>query len=170
MAKALHIDPNEMRKPGFIKFNDIPVNQYNKTIEEEKKNFSKDDFLRIYRDMRFIREFEDMLYTIKTTNAYNGIEYNNPGPAHLSLGQEASSVGQAYLLTTDDYIFGSHRSHGEILAKGLSAIHKLSDSELVAVMEEFLGGDAYKAVLKFHEGKNKTVKYLKQVSDFFCRR
>lgn len=25
-------------------------------------------------------------------------------------------------------------------------------------MEEFLGGDAYRAVLKFHEGKNKTVK------------
>ncbi len=160
MAKALHIDPNEMRKPGFIKFKDIPVNQYNKTIEDEKKNFTKDDFLRIYRDMRFIREFEDMLYTIKTTNAYNGVEYNNPGPAHLSLGQEASSVGQAYLLTTDDYIFGSHRSHGEILAKGLSAINKLTEDELVSVMEEFLGGEAYKAVLKFHEGKNKTVKEI----------
>lgn len=160
MTKIFNIDPQEMRKPGFIEFNKIPVNQYNKTIEEEKKNFSKEDFLRIYRDMRFIREFETMLYTIKTTNAYNGIDYNNPGPAHLSMGQEASSVGQAYLLTTDDYIFGSHRSHGEILAKGLSAINKLSDAELVAVMEEFLGGDAYRAVLKFHEGKNKTVKSI----------
>lgn len=160
MTKQLAIDPNEMRKPGFIEFNKIPVNQYNKTIQQEKTNFSKEDFLRIYRDMRFIREFEGMLHSIKTTNAYNGIDYNNPGPAHLSLGQEASSVGQAYLLTTDDYIFGSHRSHGEILAKGLSAIHKLSEKELVSVMEEFLGGAAYKAVLKFHEGKNKTVKEI----------
>jgi 2-oxoisovalerate dehydrogenase E1 component len=100
MTKHLHIDPDQMRKPGFIEFNKIPVNQYKKTIAQEKKNFSKDDFLRIYRDMRYIREFETMLYTIKTTNAYNGIEYNNPGPAHLSMGQEASSVGQAYLLTT----------------------------------------------------------------------
>lgn len=158
MTKQLFIDPQEMRKPGYIEFNKIPVNQYNKSIEDEKTNFSKEDFMRIYRDMRFIREFETMLYTVKTTNAYNGIEYNNPGPAHLSMGQEASSVGQAYLLTTDDYIFGSHRSHGEILAKGLSAINKLSESELVAVMEEFLGGETYKAVLKFHEGKNKTVK------------
>ena len=160
MTKILNIDPQEMRKPGFIEFTKIPVNQYNKTIEQEKKNFSKEDFMRIYRDMRFIREFETMLYTIKTTNAYNGIDYNNPGPAHLSMGQEASSVGQAYLLTTDDYIFGSHRSHGEILAKGLSSINKLSEKELVKVMEEFLGGDTYKAVLKFHEDKNKTVKAL----------
>ncbi len=160
MTKILHIDPTEMRKPGFIEFNKIPVNQYEKTIEQEKANYSKEDFMRIYRDMRFIREFETMLYTIKTTNAYNGIDYNNPGPAHLSMGQEASSVGQAYLLTTDDYIFGSHRSHGEILAKGLSSIHKLSDAELVSIMEEFLGGDAYRAVLNFHEGKSKTVKEI----------
>ncbi|MHB1453267.1 MAG: alpha-ketoacid dehydrogenase subunit alpha/beta [Saccharofermentanales bacterium] len=160
MTKTLHIDPSEMRKPGFIEFSRIPVNQYNRTIEEEKKNFSKEDFLRIYRDMRFIREFESMLYTIKTTNAYNGIEYSNPGPAHLSMGQEASSVGQAYLLDTNDYIFGSHRSHGEILAKGLSSINKLSENDLVKIMEEFLGGVTYKAVLKFNEGKGKTVKEL----------
>jgi len=158
MTKILNVDPREIRKPGFIEFTKIPVNQYNKTIEQEKKNFSKEDFMRIYRDMRFIREFETMLYTIKTTNAYNGIEYNNPGPAHLSMGQEASSVGQAYLLTTDDYIFGSHRSHGEILSKGLSAINKLSEAELVKIMEEFLGGATYKAVLKFHAGKSKSVK------------
>ncbi len=160
MTKLLNIDPNEIRKPGFIEFTPIPVNQYNKSVEEEKQNFSTEDFLRIYRDMRFIREFETMLYTIKTTNAYNGIEYNNPGPAHLSMGQEASSVGQAYLLDTNDYIFGSHRSHGEILAKGLSAIYKLSEEELDAIMKEFLGGATYKAILKFFEGKQKTIKEL----------
>jgi len=54
--------------------------------------------------MRIIREFESMLYAIKTTNTYNGLEYNNPGPAHLSMGQEASSVGQAYHLTHEDFI------------------------------------------------------------------
>ncbi len=160
MTKHLHIDPKEMRQPGYIEFTKIPVNQYKRTIADEKAFFSKDDFLRIYRDMRFIREFESMLYTIKTTNAYNGIAYNNPGPAHLSMGQEASSVGQAYLLTSEDFIFGSHRSHGEILAKGLSAIDKLSEAELIAVMEGFLGGAAYKAVLEFHKGKNKSVKGL----------
>jgi 2-oxoisovalerate dehydrogenase E1 component len=160
MTKQLHICPQKMRRPGFIEFGKIPVNQYNWTIEEEKAAYCKADLLRIYRDMRFIREFETMLLAIKTTNAYKGIEYSNPGPAHLSMGQEASAVGQAYLLTTDDFIFGSHRSHGEILAKGLSAIHKLSENELGSVMEGFLGGGAYKAVQRFHKGKDKPLKDL----------
>ena len=75
-----------------------------------------------------------MLNLIKTTGEYNGIKYNYPGPAHLSIGQEASAVGQAYLLDKDDFIFGSHRSHGEVLAKGLSAIEKMSDDELMEIM------------------------------------
>jgi len=160
MTKALHIDPAQMRKSGWIEFSRIPVNQYAKSVEQEKAAFSKAEFLRIYRDMRIIREFETMLYLIKTTNAYNGIEYNNPGPAHLSMGQEASAVGQAYLLGVDDYIFGSHRSHGEILAKGLSAIEKLSENELLSVMENFLGGATYRVVENAAKGSGKSLKAL----------
>ncbi len=160
MAKQLFIDPQSVRQPGWIKFQDIPVNQYQKKAADEKGKYSKDDFLRIYRDMRMIREFETMLNSIKTTNAYNGLEYNNPGPAHLSLGQEAAAVGQAYLLTTDDVIFGSHRSHGEILAKGLSAIQKLSDDELMKIMETFLGGVTWKVIETASKGKNRSVKEM----------
>lgn len=65
MPKSQFIDPAEMRKPGKITFRDIPVNQYNKTIEEEKENFTTEDFLRIYRDMAIIREFETMMNEIK---------------------------------------------------------------------------------------------------------
>jgi 2-oxoisovalerate dehydrogenase E1 component len=151
MPKAQFIDPNEVRKSGWIRFRDIPVNQYSKSIEEEKSNFSTEDFLRIYRDMVIIREFETMLNLIKTTGEYNGVKYNNPGPAHLSLGQEASAVGQAYILDKDDYIFGSHRSHGEILAKGLSAIEKLDEKELLDIMERFFDG----RILRIVEGKQK---------------
>ncbi len=160
MTKQLFVNPAEIRKPGWIKFQDIPVIQYAKPVQEEAVNFSKDDFLRIYRDMRMIREFETMLYSIKTTNAYNGLEYNNPGPAHLSMGQEASSVGQAYLLTSDDFIFGSHRSHGEILAKGLSAIHKLSEADLLAVMEKFLGGATWKVIEEANKGQGRPIREL----------
>ncbi len=160
MTKKLFISPEEVRKPGWIKFNDIPVNQYQKKVAEEKDRFSKDDLLRIYRDMRMIREFEGMLMSVKTTNSYNGLEYNNPGPAHLSLGQEAAAVGQSYLLTTDDFLFGSHRSHGEILAKGLSSIHKLSEAELLTIMENFLGGATWKVVENANKGKGRTVKEL----------
>ncbi len=146
MPKSQLINPNEVRKSGYVKFKDIPVNQYDKSIKDEKGNFSNEDFIRIYRDMAIIREFESMLLLIKTTGEYNGVKYNNPGPAHLSLGQEASAVGQAYLLSKEDYIFGSHRSHGEILAKGLSCIYKMEDDELYAVMKNFMGGTILKIV------------------------
>ena len=159
MPKSQFIDPNEVRKSGWITFKDIPVNQYQKTVKDEKDNFSKEELVRIYRDMLIIREFENMLNLIKTTGEYNGIEYNYPGPAHLSIGQEAAAVGQAFILDKNDFIFGSHRSHGEIIAKGLSAIEKMSDKELMSVMEDFFDGAVLKAV-EDKPRKNETVKEL----------
>jgi len=146
MTKQLFIDPGKVREPGTIVFTDIPVNRYAKSLSDEKTQFSQDDFLRIYRDMKTLRVFESMLLTVKTTGAFNGKPYDYPGPAHLSMGQEAAAVGQAYHLGAEDIIFGSHRSHGEILAKGLSAIHKLSESDLMEIMENTLGGDVLRAV------------------------
>jgi 2-oxoisovalerate dehydrogenase E1 component len=157
MPKSQNINPKVLRKPQFIEFGKIPVNQYNKTIEEEKNNFSREDFIRIYHDMVVIREFETMLNLIKTTNEYNGIPYNHPGPAHLSIGQEASAVGMAYTLEVDDYIFGSHRSHGEILAKGLSAIHRLDEDALYSIMKNYFGGSALKVVEKDFHGDIKSL-------------
>jgi 2-oxoisovalerate dehydrogenase E1 component len=157
MPKVQFIDPSVARKAGSITFKPIPVNQYNKTVMEEKKNFSGEELIRIYHDMVVIREFETMLNLIKTTGEYNGVPYDHPGPAHLSIGQEASAVGMAYTLTVDDFIFGSHRSHGEILAKGLSAINKLDDKNLMEIMENFFDGTILKIVRKDFKG---TVKDL----------
>ena len=157
MPKSQNINPKVVRKPKFIEFGKIPVNQYHKTIEEEKKNFSREDFVRIYHDMVVIREFETMLNLIKTTNEYNGIPYNHPGPAHLSIGQEASAVGMAYTLGVDDYVFGSHRSHGEILAKGLSAINQLDEDALYSIMKNHFGGSALKVVETGFQGNIKTL-------------
>lgn len=157
MPKNLFIDPEQVRKSNKIKFKDIPVNQYHRSLSEERKNFSDDDLKRIYHDMRLIREFEQMLNLIKTTGEYHGIKYNHPGPAHLSIGQEAAAVGMAYTLTVDDFIFGSHRSHGEILAKGLSAIHQLNDDDLMDVMENFFDGTILKIVQKNHKGNVKSL-------------
>jgi len=146
MPKSQFIDPAKVRQKGKITFRDIPVNVYDKTIEEEKKNYSNRDFIRIFRDMSIIREFETMLNFIKTTGEYNGVKYNHPGPAHLSIGQEAAAVGQAYLLDENDYIFGSHRSHCEILAKGLSAIEKIPEDDLYKIMKDFRNGRILKVV------------------------
>ncbi len=157
MPKIQFLDPQETRKSSEITFGKIPVNQYNKTIPDEKVNYSSDDFVRIFHDMCILREFETMLNLIKTTGEYQGIAYNHPGPAHLSIGQEAAAVGMAYNLTVDDYIFGSHRSHGEILAKGLSAIHQLDEETLMKIMKNFFNGSTLKVVENGHNG---TVKDL----------
>ena len=158
MPKSLYIDPNEVLRPKEheIKFPEIPVMQYAKSVKEELKdgNFTPEDLKHIYRDMAVIREFETMLNLVKTTGGYNGVAYNNPGPAHLSAGQEAAAVGMAYNLTTDDFIFGSHRSHGEILAKGLRSIEILPEAELKKVMEEFWGGATLAVAGKDYKGGN----------------
>ena len=152
MPKNQNINPEDVRRPQFIEFGRIPVNQYNLTIAQEKANYTNDDFIRIFRDMVIIREFETMLNLIKTTNEYRGISYNHPGPAHLSIGQEAAAVGMAYTLGVDDYIFGSHRSHGEILAKGLSAINRLDEDSLYTMMQNYFGGKALSVVEKGFSG------------------
>jgi 2-oxoisovalerate dehydrogenase E1 component len=162
MPKTQFINPDEIRASGKISFTDIPVNAYNKTIKEEKENFTNADLMRIYRDIATLREFETMINSIKVNGSYNGITHTYPGPAHLSLGQEAAAVGQAYLLEKEDYIFGSHRSHSEILAKGLSCIEKLSDDELMEIMQNFFGGIILKAV----EGKQKTTSVKELAMDF----
>lgn len=155
MPKVQYINPEEVRKPSQIEFQPIPVNQYNKTVAEEKENFSNEELVRIFRDMVVIREFETMLNLIKTRGEYNGIPYNHPGPAHLSIGQEAAAVGMAFTLDVDDFIFGSHRSHGEILAKGLSAIEKLSDEQLQEVMDNHFDGATLAPVKENHTGTTK---------------
>lgn len=148
MPKSLMIRPDEMRRAGQIEFTPIPLNQYHRTLKEELDRFARKDLLRIHRDMLIIRTFESMLDSVKKTGNYRGIEYNHRGPAHLSIGQEATAVGQAFLLDVDDHIFGSHRSHGEILAKGLSAIEKLPEESLQQIMERYWDGATLRVVEK----------------------
>ena len=155
MPKIQFIDPSEARKPGFVEFTSIPVNQYQKTVKDEKGNFTDEEFNSIYHDMVLIREFETMLNLIKTKGEYNGVSYNHPGPAHLSIGQESAAVGMAWTLDIDDFIFGSHRSHGEILAKGMSAINKLDDDKLMQIMEDFFDGTVLRIVQKDFSGSVK---------------
>lgn len=164
MPKEVLIHPADMRAKGFVEFTSIPINQYDKTVTDELAagDLSKDDLLRIQRDMMVIRTFESMLDSVKKQGHYKDIQYNHPGPAHLSIGQEAAAVGQAFLLGVDDHIYGSHRSHGEILAKGLSAIQKLDDDALMAIMRGYFGGDCLRVVEKDATGsvKDLAVDYL----------
>jgi 2-oxoisovalerate dehydrogenase E1 component len=155
MPKSIPIHPSEVRKGGELTFKPIPINQYQGTLAEEAAKRGPDALVRILRDMRVIRAFETMLNDVKLKGAYKGIEYNHRGPAHLSIGQEASAVGQAFALEVHDHIFGSHRSHGEILAKGLSAIQKLDDETLIEVMRGCFDGEILAVVDDGSHGSTK---------------
>jgi 2-oxoisovalerate dehydrogenase E1 component len=152
MPKSIPIEPREVLASGTIRFSDIPVNAYRRTIAEELEIYSAAELLHIWRDMCAIREFETILQEIKTKGACQGFSYRHEGPAHLSIGQEAAAVGMAFALTPDDHIFGSHRSHGEILAKGFSAIRQLSDEELLEIMEGYRDGAILRPVEKGYGG------------------
>lgn len=141
MTKSLVIDPSEVRAPGRIQFPEIPINQYTFNLDTEIERYGKDGLVNMLHDMIVVRTFESMLDSIKKTGAWEGIEYNHMGPAHLGVGQESAYVGQAAVLSPDDQVFGSHRSHGEILAKCYSAMRQIPADQLESIMKEFLGGE-----------------------------
>ncbi len=140
MPKDLLIDPTTVRAPGTLEFAPIPVNTYSATLAQEKKRFGADALVAAARDMVLVREFELMLDSIKKTGTYRGTDYVHAGPAHLSIGQEAAAVGQAFGLGVEDRVFGSHRSHGEVIAKGLSAIRSGDTESILADMRGWNSG------------------------------
>ena len=146
MPKSLTIDPADARKRSVIRTPDIPVNAYVPDPSAEAQLYSRQQLVSVYHDMRLIREFETALDSFKKEGLYRGLPYNHAGPAHLSIGQEAAAVGQCLHLEPTDFILGSHRSHGEILAKGLAAIRRLDEDELLDIMENYMGGSALRVV------------------------
>ena len=162
MPKSIPIDPETVFGRGKIHFSDIEINAYQRTIADELTTYSRDDFLNIWQDMCAIREFESILNEIKIKGSYKGISYSHLGPAHLSIGQEAAAVGMAFSLTPDDHIYGSHRSHGEILAKGFSAIRQMSEPQLLEVMRSYRDGAILKPLKSRAQGtvRDLAVKFL----------
>ena len=141
MTKSLIIDPSQVRAAGHIQFPDIPVNQYKFDLDTELDRYGKDGMVNMLHDMIVVRTFESMLDSIKKTGEWQGIAYNHKGPAHLGIGQESAYVGQASVLSPNDQVFGSHRSHGEILAKCYSAMRQIENGELENIMKTFLDGE-----------------------------
>ena len=70
-------------------------------------------WLRMYRQMVAIRQFEAQVNDLYTRALM-------PGLAHLYIGEEAVAVGVCEALERTDYITSTHRGHGHCLAKGAS--------------------------------------------------
>ena len=84
---------------------------------------TNDRSLEKYRRMLRIRHFEDKAEAIHAAGEI-------PGALHTYAGQEASGVGACIALRNDDYMVGTHRSHGHPIAKG---------AKLRPLMAELLG-------------------------------
>ncbi len=140
MPKQLPIDPGQTYAAGTVRFADIQVHNYRSDLAFESKRWGSEKLLRALHDMLMLREFESMLNSFKMTGSYRDIQYTYKGPAHLSVGQEAVAVGSAMALSPTDQIFGSHRSHGEILAKGLAAIAEMDDVSIESIIKSHDGG------------------------------
>ena len=72
---------------------------------------SNDEKKALLRKMVEIRLFEEKIEILFQQQLI-------PGFVHLSIGQEASTVGSCSVLRADDYIISTHRGHAHILAKG----------------------------------------------------
>jgi acetoin:2,6-dichlorophenolindophenol oxidoreductase subunit alpha len=77
----------------------------------------------MYRRMRLIRSFEETVIGLVDSGELLGT-------THSSIGQEGAIVGACIAVRTDDYMTGTHRSHGHPIAKG---------AQLPPLMAELLG-------------------------------
>jgi pyruvate dehydrogenase E1 component alpha subunit len=75
------------------------------------KTPNQQEFISLLRTMWTIRAFEEKVSALYATREIVGL-------LHLGIGQEAVAVGTCCQLTPQDYVFGSHRSHGHAIAKG----------------------------------------------------
>ena len=146
MPKELLVDPISVRRAGKLSFVDVPIHRYTTPFADERRRYGDATLVRVLRWMLIIREFETMLSEFKSRGSYSGIEFVYKGPAHLSIGQEGSAVGAAIALRPEDHIFGNHRSHGEFIAKGLSAIVAMDPRNLSGIMSEHRGGRLLRSV------------------------
>ncbi len=75
---------------------------------------------RFYRQMFFIRRFEQKILELFDLGILNGT-------THACIGQEANCVGVIAALNSDDHVFSNHRCHGHYLAKTGDAIGLLGE-------------------------------------------
>ncbi|MBI2192393.1 MAG: dehydrogenase E1 component subunit alpha/beta [Planctomycetes bacterium] len=131
---VLQIDSLPVAEPGHLTFRPIPVFQNSLSLEQalERNLLTPARALELLEQMRTVRAFEEMILTLRA-GAYEPLKgYEYRGPTHLSIGQEATSVGGCAAIGPEDYITSTHRGHGDGIAKGFSAITAMPDEGLRA--------------------------------------
>ena len=88
----------------------MPHEQQSPAPGPDEARLTRELALEGYRRMVRIRRFEEEAMRRATAGEFSGM--------HSSSGQEAAIVGACLTLRDDDYITGTHRSHGHPIGKG----------------------------------------------------
>jgi acetoin:2,6-dichlorophenolindophenol oxidoreductase subunit alpha len=110
-----------MRRATARWYLECPVREVSQAAPNWKQP-SERTLREMLRRMLRIRLFDETATKVQTTSV--------PGMLHNTTGQEGEVVGACMALRDDDYITGSHRSHGHPIAKGVP---------LAPLMAELLG-------------------------------
>ena len=121
-------------EPDELRFPNVPVFQYRKTLKDELEAgvLSAADALDLLEWMLSVRVFEEMILALRMQSfePLRKLGFRYRGPTHLSVGQEAASVGACAAIAWNDYITSTHRGHGDAIGKGFVAIRDRSEDEL----------------------------------------
>ncbi len=174
MVRQITVTPDFT--PRVLEMPRIPAFQYDRTLKDELTDGSltAEQAMDLLEWMLSIRAFEEMILALRN-QAFAplremGFKYR--GPTHLSVGQEAASVGACAAIRYDDYITSTHRGHGDGIAKGYAAIRDRDDEELrkwIGRQEaQPLSGDELREAAK-HEHIYRTAAELFGKADGYCR-
>ncbi|MFO7871658.1 MAG: dehydrogenase E1 component subunit alpha/beta [Kiritimatiellia bacterium] len=121
-------------KPRTIECGTVSAYSYRKDLsaELEDSGIGKREAVDLLEDMLAVREFEEMIVKLRSGAYEPCSDYNYRGPTHVSIGQEAVSVGGCAGIRPDDFITSTHRGHGDSIAKGCVAIRNMTDEQLRA--------------------------------------
>lgn len=121
-------------EPTELELRKIPVFQYRRTLRDELEAgvLTGADALDMVEWMMSVRALEEMILALRMQSfqPLRAMGFRYRGPTHLSVGQEAASVGACAAVRWTDYITSTHRGHGDAIAKGYVAIKNRNEREL----------------------------------------
>ena len=163
-------------EPQKLDFPTIPAFQYDGGLEAElaDDNLTEEAAVDLLEWMLSIRAFEQMILALRMQSfePLRKMNFQYRGPTHLSIGQEATSVGTCSAIRVHDYITSTHRGHGDGIAKGYSAISQRDEEsirEWIGTEEaQSLEGEELRQKAK-DEHVYRTVAELFGKDDGYCR-
>ena len=163
-------------EPRMLESPRIPAFQYDRALKDELDSgiLTPQDALDMLEWMMSVRAFEEMIVALRMQafEPLRRLNFQYRGPTHLSIGQEATSVGACAAIRLDDYITSTHRGHGDGITKGYVAIRDRSEDDLRAWIgtqqAQSLKGEALRDAAKL-EHIYRTAAELFGKADGYCR-